>query len=97
MKANMPLPSYKVSTVNCMAVKRFKQEKINRDKGVNPGGGGGGGNQGGGSNPGRGDDPMSLCADDPDNCEEVELVCTSVTVTSPFGSTTTGWECEYLH
>lgn len=71
MKAKVPFPSYKVSPVNCTAVERFKQEKVNRDKGIDPGGGGGG-PPGGGTNPGRGDDPMSRCSEDPDSCVDVE-------------------------
>ncbi len=62
-----PLANH-VSAVNCTAVQRFKQEKINRDKGIKPGGG----NSGGGSNPNRGTDPVSRCTEDPDNCEETE-------------------------
>ncbi len=60
---------YKVSPVNCTAVERFKQEKINRDKGIPPPGGGGGGPPGGGSNPGGGANPgdpgTNRCVDHP--------------------------------
>lgn len=72
-----PLANH-VSPVNCTAVEKFKQEKINRDKGTNPGGGGGG-PPGGGSNPGRGTDPMSRCTENPDDCEEEEepMTCKS--------------------
>ena len=78
MKPQLPLPSYKVSSVNCTAVERFKQEKVNRDEGTDPGGGGGD-PPGDGANPSRGDDPISRCSEDPDSCVEVEqpMTCTS--------------------
>ena len=79
----------KVTTAACDAVREAR--------GIDPPPPPGGGGPPGPGRPGRGDDPMSLCTENPDECEGVELVCTKVTVTSPFGTTTTQWECEYLY
>ncbi len=81
---------YSVSNVNCSAVERFKREKKARDDGNTHGGGGGDPEAG---NPGNGGgDPMSRCAADPNNCEEVDAPMTcSGTSTSEWDSTTNTW------
>ena len=62
-----------VSTADCEGIKEARGDDDQDDDGDgDDGGSGGGGEGGGGGNPGRGDDPMSRCVDNPDACGETE-------------------------